>query len=698
MRIFLLLSLLASCWLLPPGRVLAETGLPKEFSPLSGDLEKQMQELLKAAEKWRGLTYKQPVPCGSLDRDRLKKQVLDMFKEELPADKMNALETGLKAFGLIPQDMKLATYYPELLTSQIGGFYEPKKKYLALIQGKEGMFDKATRDQLGAAMADKMEQTALVHELTHALQDQHFDLQKFMIETPLADAAAARTGLVEGDATLTMYDFVLGMRVEDVPMLDKMMSALADDPKQLFAAMPNMPGSKEMAAAPAWFRDTLLFSYLQGMTFCASVKHLGGQKLLDYAFAKDPPRSTEQILHPEKWHSQRDDPVVIEFPDLAQELPGYKRVSEGQLGELSIRTLLREAVKDDKKAATAAAGWGGDQFAVYQKDNNAVLLWITEWDSNQDCKEFKEAAGTLGQDWTIDNCRPSRVVVIRGKLQAPELEAVKTKLAAAKAQVPDNKAIDLASLGIKGQPAEKQPEVAGGNMQKSIEELLNGKDGGLDLAKLMKDPNIQKMAEGMLKGNKDDGGLDLGALMQNPMVQEMAKNMLSQERPKGQLSDDGRTYTNAQIGIEFKLPDAQNDWQFQKQAPPMLAAAANNEKEGLQVTLAAQPMPMAIDVAEMGDMMEIGFKMAVENYKKIEIGPGEWNGKKGCNAQYEGTLNGTRMRFVQRLFTAGSTMVVVSAVVPTDKWDKAEKSINAVFSGLKFVAPKPAEKKEPLKE
>ena len=168
---------------------------------------------------------------------------------------------------------------------------------------------------------------------------------------------------------------------------------------------------------------------------------------MDHAFTKDPPRSTEQILHPEKWHARRDDPVPIAWPDLSGELPGYKKISEGQLGELSIKILLNEQLKNEDAAAVSAAGWGGDRFAVYEKDTNRVLVWITEWDNEKDRDEFKEAAKALGDDWMIEPSAPRRAGLVRGKLKISELGALKLKLAGVKTGVPENKAIDFAGLG-----------------------------------------------------------------------------------------------------------------------------------------------------------------------------------------------------------------------------------------------------------
>jgi hypothetical protein len=633
-----------------------------------------MQEMLKAAEQYRGLRAKQSVPCGSIDRELLKKKMLEAMQDELPAEKMAALEAGLKAFGLIPQEMALGKYFPDLLTSQVGGFYDPKRKYLVIVKGADGLLGKEARKQYGEDLADRMEQTVIVHELTHAIQDQTFDLEKFAKSEPLSDEGAARTALLEGDATLTMYDFFSGMRLEDMPMAEQMMNQLFKDPKQLLAMSPDMPGSKEMADAPAWFRDNLLFSYMQGFTFVMNVRKVGGQKLLDYAYTTDPPRSTEQILHPEKWHTKRDDPVAIEFPDLAKELPGYKKVSEGQLGEQTIKILLREKLKDDDKAATAAAGWGGDRFAVYQKDKNTVLAWITEWDSTQDSQEFKDAAAALGDGWKIETPRPSRVVVIRGKLEAAELAALSAKLGDAKAQAPANKNIDLAALGAK-----KKAGGEGTDLAKALEGLLGGKDG-------------DNKAAG--KDGEKAGGLDLGAILNDPQAQEMIKKMFSQEQPAGKVADDGRSYTNEKLGYTIKLPASAKDWKLDPKPQPPMSVLITSPTQTVQVTVASQALPLPIAGADLGPMLEMGAGMIAEKYQKISGAVVETNGQKGYELHYSGTIGGQQMRSAQRAYSVNGTMIMLQALAPAAEWPNAEKAIKETFDSFSFIETKAETKKE----
>jgi hypothetical protein len=202
------------------------------------------------------------------------------------------------------------------------------------------------------------------------------------------------------------------MGLEALPGLEEILADLMKDPKKMIEETPDLPGSRPLLAAPAWIQDTLLFSYLQGAAFCMAVKSAGGQTLLDYAFTTDPPRSTEQILHPEKWYGRRDDPVVVHLPRLAAELPGYRKTAEGTLGELSLRIFLRESLHDAGWATDAAAGWGGDRFAVYQRGNARLVVWVTEWDNGIEAGQFKNAIESVG-GWRTSTFGPLRVLAIK---------------------------------------------------------------------------------------------------------------------------------------------------------------------------------------------------------------------------------------------------------------------------------------------
>jgi hypothetical protein len=427
----------------------AAPALPAGVAPLPESLGSRVGELLDEAEKYRGLEAKEPVPSGTVDDPALKKKMVESFQTDLPPETLRPIEAALKAFGLVPESLDLVKFLPELLTSQVAGYYDPDRHYLALVQ-RDG--ETLTAD-LPADAARKAEEAVLVHELTHALQDQHFHLETFATGQPLDDADVAKVALVEGDATLVMMDFFAETSLASLTGVEEAMGSFLDDPRELLEAAPGVPGTAEMAAAPAWLRDTLLFSYFEGFQFCLSARRRGSQALLDYAFTTDPPRSSEQILHPEKWHTKRDDPVVIPWPDLSRTLPGWVKVAEAQLGELGVRTLLRGARKGDERAVQAAAGWGGDRFAVYQKGIERLVVWITEWDTDADAREFQVAARGLGRSWSLERSG-RRVAVIRGSLKKPERAALQAELAAVRAERPANRGIDLAVISSGGERAE----------------------------------------------------------------------------------------------------------------------------------------------------------------------------------------------------------------------------------------------------
>ena len=435
----LTLSLLAA--VAANGETPAPPHLPAGVSPLAPARARHVAELMRAAETYRGLKAKATVPAGSLSPRRLRAEIVESMPQDYPPAELRALEVSLKAFGLIPEAMDLRRYLPELLSSQVAGFYDPDRKFLALVdlpRGKRGMPDNA-------------EDVTLVHELTHALQDQSFDLRRFEDRDPLSDGGTARTALVEGDATLTMLDFSLHGSLETMPGVDAVLNTMLQDPEKMFDSSPDLPGAREMAAAPPWLRDTLVFSYFQGAAFCVSARRRGGQALLDYAFTTDPPRSTEQILHPEKWHTRRDDPIGLKLPDLAAELRGSTKAAEGEMGELSLRIFLREGLKDLERATRAAAGWGGDRFAVFEKPGEKggagrKVVWITEWDTETDAGEFRSALEAL-PGWRVESAGPTRVLAVRGSLPEERWAAIRAKLAAVVAERPANKDIDLKAIG-----------------------------------------------------------------------------------------------------------------------------------------------------------------------------------------------------------------------------------------------------------
>jgi hypothetical protein len=432
----------------------AAPALPEGVKPVPVELGQRIQDLTKAAEQARGLTARQAVPSGMIEPGDLRAKMEQSLREDLPPKEFAAYEGSLKAFGLIPESMDLARALPDLLASQVVGFYDPHRKYLAVVRQPEGGTSpaapsagpgQAAGPERAAELAGTFENLVLVHELVHALQDQSFDLAKYTDRGPLSDEGAARLAVVEGDATLTMFNYLLGGHAEAIPGFKKGIADMMGNPDSLREMSAGFPGGEALTDAPAWLRETLMFSYLQGALFAMDVREVGGQVLLDRAFAQDPPRSTEQILHPEKWHGKKDEPAEIRWPDLSSALPGFQKVGEGHLGELGVRILLsRKGGKAAPAAASkAAAGWGGDRFVLYEKAGRRVLVWITEWDTEGDAREARSAFEGLGQDWRVIAPVPApepvsarRIGLFRGSLTKEEKAALEAVLASPSGPVP----------------------------------------------------------------------------------------------------------------------------------------------------------------------------------------------------------------------------------------------------------------------
>ena len=624
--------------LLPLFTLLLAPVLPPGVAPLPEALENRVEALLEEAEKYRGLEAKEAVPSGTVDDTALRKKVVESFQTDLPPEKLRPVETALKAFGLVPESLDLAKFFPDLLTSQVAGFYDPERHYLALVQ-RDGEILPAT--DFPADFTKKVEEAVLVHELTHALQDQHFHLETLASGQPLDDADVAKVALVEGDATLVMMDFFAEMSLAKLPGVEEAMGSFLGDPRKLLDSTPGVPGAAELASAPAWFQDTLLFSYFEGFQFALSARRKGGQALLDHAFSTDPPRSSEQILHPEKWHTKRDDPVVIPWPDLARVLPGWSKVAEAQLGELTVRTLLRtslkKALKKDNRAAQAAAGWAGDRFAVYEKNGERLLAWITEWDTDADAREFQGAARELGRSWAVQRSG-RRVVVVRGALKKPERAALQTELAAARAERPANRNIDLAAIGIKPTTEES-----------TIEELL-----------------------------------------ENPQVQKAMAEMQAQDLGTGELSQDGHTYSNPELGFSIDIPSSQRGWMLSTEGgQPGVAVMFYAPDRSANVAVIHLPFGQPVDVENMGPMIEMGMKIPMAEYKKIGGGIIERDGVKAYEVEFEAMVEGRPVRGLQRFYGQGTNLLMVGGyVTPPDQWKKREKPVRESLDS--FVVREPA--------
>jgi hypothetical protein len=218
----------------------------------------------------------------------------------------------------------------------------------------------------------------MAHELTHALQDQHFNLRRFE-QWPQGDSDAelAAHALIEGDATLAMTLY------------------MAKNPLVALAFIRSVgstnTSSEQFQRAPRALRESLVFPYQEGSEWATQVYKRGGWAMVSEAFTKLP-QSTEQILHPEKYFAH-EAPTKITMPDVRNLLgANWKRLDYDVNGEWSYYLILDEFLKAPAESRRAAAGWAGDRYAVYEaRPGETFLAQMTAWDNENDAKEFFDA-------------------------------------------------------------------------------------------------------------------------------------------------------------------------------------------------------------------------------------------------------------------------------------------------------------------
>ena len=340
----------------------------------------------------RGLAILKPLQRDVLSRDQIGAKLKERIRIEFTPEEFRNEGRVLKRLGLFPPDLDYEKMTIDLLMEQIAGFYDP-------FAGKLYVSD---------WLPLELQRPAMAHEIEHALQDQHFDLKKFA--TPIKDnddKQMAQSALVEGDGTAVMMEFqaqAMGLPLDQLPILVEQVG------KQMLQG--SFSSTPEFAKAPQFVKETLIFPYLEGLTFVEALRKGSPWSRIDEAF-KSPPESTEQILHPEKYLN-KEHPIQI-TPVMPKQLGARKEIRRDVLGELVLKILFDTAPPPpaatkkpapgappepaaDAIAEKAAAGWGGDREVAYgdgTPDGALTVIDLSVWDSESEAKEAEPVAQRL---------------------------------------------------------------------------------------------------------------------------------------------------------------------------------------------------------------------------------------------------------------------------------------------------------------
>jgi hypothetical protein len=288
----------------------------------------------------------------------------------LPPETALAETLFYRALGFVDADFNLREFYSGFLSDQVAGYYDTQAKTMNTIL--------LTGDELGDELPF-LEQIIYAHEFTHALQDQHFDLEGLFTQTSdNADQSLALTALIEGDATYMMQAFTFYL--------------VSDNTSNIFALLNDslsaLGGSTMPLDTPPIFLAEVNFAYFEGMNFNSHIQQRAGWAGVNGVY-ENLPQSTEHILHPQKY-IDGETPIAVSIADL-QPIFGddWQLAVTRTVGEFYLREYLK-LVLPIRTANTASSGWGGDSLMIYHHPETNDIAWVMRiaWDTPADETEF----------------------------------------------------------------------------------------------------------------------------------------------------------------------------------------------------------------------------------------------------------------------------------------------------------------------
>lgn len=356
----------------------------------------------------RGLAIKRTIDKGIMDDAGLRARILLRMDEDASPAERAADAAVAKRWGLVPMATDVDALVVDLLTEQIAGFYDPAEAKL-YVSAKPSTDD---------GWADML----MAHEITHALQDQHFGLTAWMkAAKDDNDASQARQALVEGDGMALMIEYRLAGEGYGAPWDH-------DEVVRLLTAGMNVEqgGTQLIDKAPVALREAMLFPYRSGVAFVAALRKGRPWSAVDAAFTR-PPRTTEQVLHPALYFADARPDVITATAD-------PQTIDTSVWGEEGWREFLLAHGVEVDMAARATAGWGGDRVVVRGPAAAVAAPWravgtaVTTWDTDVDALEFWDAASHAIDHLaagTLVEAGPDRMVWLtwQGRVTAMERRA-----------------------------------------------------------------------------------------------------------------------------------------------------------------------------------------------------------------------------------------------------------------------------------
>ena len=356
---------------------LALEGAPLERASLEG--------LMARAERARGLGFGSPVSARVVAPRELRGLLARELEQALEPGELEGAEWSARSIGLLPIDTDLRRALLDFGGVGLGGFYSALRGRLYVLGPRRGLLGRLRRAPVEPRPPDEV---TLLHELAHVLQDRHSSLLDVTLGVRENDDLIFAVGaFLEGEALWT------GFRDQELRA-----GAAPPAPEAYAAEMSPAWADAEYPDTPRILREPMVLQYPLGYALAAALAARGGTPALDAAL-RDPPLSSEQLLHPARYleGGRRDPPALLELPERAPQ--GCQTLYRNSLGELGLRIWLAERRGGASERARPADGWAGDRLVAWRCGERAAFAWLVRFDAPAEAREFavvaRDALATL---------------------------------------------------------------------------------------------------------------------------------------------------------------------------------------------------------------------------------------------------------------------------------------------------------------
>ena len=342
-----------------------------------------VDEILAFDSKETGLPIKREVKRKLTSRDEVVSYLTKHLNDE-DTQRLRRSELVLKKFGLLPRDFNLETFLVALLREEVAGYYDPKTRTVNLL-------DWVPMEEQEPVMA---------HELTHALQDQDVNLQKWMKrgEKDLAEIKRdptpadiendemdnAREAVLEGQAQAIMFQYAIAPTGHSIANSPELVSAMEEE------TLTGTPSTKVFNDAPIFLKESLTFPYSYGMDFVIKVLLKGGKGKAFAGILANPPHTTRQIMQPETYLAGESiEPMAV--PDFKRDFKDYQKFDIGAMGEFDVAVLIEQYAGKRLSREMYPEWRGGYYYAAKSKTDPAAplaVLYVSRWSGPEKAAEF----------------------------------------------------------------------------------------------------------------------------------------------------------------------------------------------------------------------------------------------------------------------------------------------------------------------